>query len=33
MIWPDDVFGTTGMSVSDEVEAMKGILFNPAAGW
>ena len=31
-VWPDDVFGRGGMSVEEEMEAIKNILFNPAAG-
>ena len=31
-IWADDVFGRDGMSVEEEMEAIKNILFNPAAG-
>jgi len=31
-VWPDDVFGHSGMSADEELDTIKSILFNPAAG-
>ena len=31
-VWPDDAFGHSGMSADEEVDTIKSILFNPAAG-
>lgn len=31
-VWPDDAFGGSGMSVEEELDTIKAILFNPAAG-
>ena len=30
-VWPDDAFGSDEMSLGEELEAVKAILFNPAA--
>ena len=32
VVWPDEGFGREGISVDEEMETMKAILFNPAAG-
>ena len=31
-VWPGEEFGSPGVSVDDEMEIMREILFNPAAG-
>ena len=31
-VWPGAEFGSHGISVDDEMEVVKEILFNPAAG-
>ena len=31
-VWPDEGFGREGMSVGEELETLKAILFDPAAG-
>ena len=31
-MWPGAEFGDPGISVDDEMDVMKAILFNPAAG-
>lgn len=31
-VWPDDVFGHSRMSADEELDTIKSILFNPAAG-
>ena len=31
-MWPDDEFGSEGMTVEEEMETVRAILLNPAAG-
>ena len=32
-VWPGEEFGTPGISVDDEVDIIRTILFNTSAGW
>ncbi len=31
-VWPGEEFGSHGIALDDEMEIMRGILFNPVAG-
>ena len=31
-VWPEAEFGTSGMSVEEEMDSVRDILLNPAAG-